>query len=129
MFQFFLATAQSDRKFLKKPSNPLLGFKEKEVNFTWVYSNHSSKRIYFGVWNKDYDVIDPSLLTVNIYQNDSISVHPNTREFSARRYLGRVRWVGDVSEQTASFELSNIQDKDEKEYGVEVRWRSPSKHD
>lgn len=55
------------------------------------------------------------------HQNGSIALYPNTKEFNAKRYVGRVNWAGDVSEQRATFELSNIQDRDKEDYGVEVR--------
>jgi hypothetical protein len=99
----------------------MLGFIGEATNFTWTYSTHSSRRIYFGIWNKDFSLIDPSLLTVNIFPNLTISLHPNDKEWGARSYVGRIRWVGDVTQQNASFELSNIKDSDKKYYGIEVR--------
>ena len=90
------------------------------MNFTWEYSNYSINAIHFGVYNKDWATLENSLIWVKKYKNGTVRPHHDKTRSDTAPYVGRLRWVGDLSQFKASFELSGLSSADKKAYGIEV---------
>ncbi|XP_031564782.1 fibroblast growth factor receptor 2-like isoform X2 [Actinia tenebrosa] len=122
LFLKAFSDATASPKFTTKPNNPLVGFQGEAVNFTWEFSNHSISKVYFGVYKRDWGTLGNTLIWIASHKNGSVDVTVAKNEPDVKPYIGRMRWVGDLSQNKAAFELSPLLSTDKKFYGIEVEF-------
>lgn len=116
----FSSVSNARPGFTAKPNKPLIGFQGEAVNFTWVCSNHSISKIYFGVYNNDWGTLENTLIWVTKHKNGTIIVTSAQKSQDTAPYVDRLRWFGDLSQNKVTFELSGLSSADRKYYGIEV---------
>ena len=102
--------------------NPMKAYKGSNVVFKWTLAKEITSRphfekLVFGVWRNGY--LDTYITTVT--KTGRIIPNPELLQQESQ-FHGRVQWKGDLSQSVAAFEISNIDSRDQMDYGLVLKF-------
>lgn len=107
-----------DAQIIRVSSDPVRAFKGSDAVFQWVLSKDLTSRpdfqgLVFGLWKNGY--LATYLTTVTKARR--IILNPGLKD-EAPHLEGRVQWRGDLSKSLAAFQISQVNAKDQMDYGL-----------
>ena len=99
-------------------SDPVRAFEGSDAVFQWFLSKDLTSRpdfegLVFGLWRNGY--LATYLTTVT--KERRIILNPGLKD-EAQQLEGRVQWRGDLSKSLAAFQISQVNAKDQMDYGL-----------
>ena len=107
-----------DAQIIRVSPDPVRAFEGSDALFQWVLSKDLTSRpdfqgLVFGLWKNGY--LATYLTTVT--KAKSIILNPDLKD-EAPQLEGRVQWKGDLSKSLAAFQISQVSEKDQMDYGL-----------
>ena len=107
-----------DAQIIRVSSDPVRAFEGSDALFQWVLSKDLTSRpdfqgLVFGLWKNGY--LATYLITVTTARR--IILNPGLID-EAPQLEGRVQWRGDLSKSLAAFQISQVNAKDQMDYGL-----------
>ena len=105
-------------QIIRVSQDPVRAFEGSDAVFQWVLSKDLTSRpdfqeLVFGLWKNGY--LATYLTTVTKARR--IILNPGLKD-EAPQLEGRVQWRGDFSKSLAAFQISQVNTKDQMDYGL-----------